>query len=54
MRLANTLVSYTLRRDSNDPWKSIEAVYAFKEVKRLRKLGCQLASVMHTLEKRKV
>ncbi len=32
MRLANTLVSYTLRRDSNDPWKSIEAVYAFKEV----------------------
>lgn len=32
MRLANTLVSYTLRRDSNDPWKSIEAVHVFKKV----------------------
>lgn len=32
MRLATTLVSYTLRRDSNDPWKSIEAVHVCKEV----------------------
>ena len=32
MRLATTLVSYTLRRNSNDPWKSIEAVRVCKEV----------------------
>ena len=32
MRLATTVVAYTLRRNVNDPWKSIEAVRACKDV----------------------
>jgi sugar phosphate isomerase/epimerase len=32
MKLATTLVSYTLRRNSNNPWDSIEAVRVCKEL----------------------